>query len=146
MTDWKNIKIASPYDETPDAPMAAEDELNHVILTQNVPENRPQRFNPAIPYIDASAILNDRDEILLQAVKKAIDNGWIGYKSRINDAMTLGMEAEQLVKEMKRTKANVRDLLFDHEFAEALWGEEFKEKLQAMVLEPDVILYVKEHL
>jgi hypothetical protein len=141
MTDWDNVHIASPYDESPDAEVASEDELSLVVNTGQV--DMPQRFNPNLPYADVSLKLNDKDEILLSAIKKAIDNGWAGWQSRVNDATTIGLEAEEVVKTMKRTNASVKELLFDMEFAKFLWGDSYKEKLQEMVLAPDVILYLR---
>ena len=147
MTDWKDFKIASPYDESPDAQAAAEDELQRVIEMHDIPQQLPQeRFNPAVPYAHTTTAFSDKDKILLQAIQKAIDNGWLGWRNLVNDATTIGMEAEQLVKEMKKNRADAKTLLFDHEFALSLWGDDYETRLKTMVLAPDVIQYLKDTL
>ena len=148
MTDWNNVKVASPYDNTPDASVATKEELDHIIETGNVPHTVPQtqRFNPSLPYADMGFIMDDRDKILLKAIKRAIENGWEGWRTRVNDATTVGMEAEQLVKEMKSRKASVKDLLFDIDFASRLWPLNYKGHLQRMVLADDIMIYMRDNL
>ena len=143
MTDWDNVKIASPYDDTPEAEVAPKEELEGVIGGQNLPLPPPmERFNPNLPYSDASMVLNERDEILLAAIKKAIANGWIGWRERVNDATTIGLEGEQLIKEMKKTKADAKSLLFDVEFAKYA-GYNIIDLATAISQREDPILFIK---
>lgn len=147
MTEWSGVKIASPYDDTPDAQQATKEELNHVIYTQNIPQNVADPvFNPNMAYAEISLDLNENDKVLLNAIKKSINNGWVGWRSWVNDATTIGMEAEQLIREMKKKNVKASDLLFDHEFNKYLWGKTWKDMLKDMVVSKDIIEYLKENL
>lgn len=63
--------------------------------------------------------LNWREATLLQALKLAIANGWTGWKTHVNDAVTMGQEAEGVMRDYRKGQKPIEPLIFDHEFARA---------------------------
>lgn len=146
MTDWADQKIASPYDDTPDADVASEDELNLVVNTGQVNHQVPlTRFNPHLPYANPPMQFDPNDRVLVATIRKAIGAGWEGWRNRVNDATTVGMEAEQLAKEMKKYNADVKGLVFDNDFARFA-GYDIVELAKELSNGKDVITCLRERL
>lgn len=108
-------------------------------------------------------------EILTKAIEKAIANGWKPLpKSAPTEVMQWsgqGMVEVAILNENGRDGRWVRELegiIFNHDFAKALWGEEtnmvivedggdmigeaWKAHLQEMVIAPDPIKYLGANL
>ena len=118
-------------------------------------------------------------EVLEKAIRKAIDGGWKHANSLDNpDEWTLydafpafnGEDSTKLKHPFIELEGwndyfSVKELLFDHEFARALWGNELKKaqnfsyywnevgadtewefQLQRMVISPNPIDYLRENM
>jgi hypothetical protein len=68
--------------------------------------------------------LNWREDVLLKALRIAIAHGWQGWRTYVNDAVTVGQEAEGVLRDYRRGQKPLEPLLFDHDFAKALFGEQ----------------------
>lgn len=97
-------------------------------------------------------------EILEKAIRKAIDGGLTGYwKDRYNHCAELD-ELEYLIDGNNiETGHTITSLIYDHDFAKALWGEknknwplykikDFEFHLQQMVISDDPIKYLGENI
>jgi hypothetical protein len=87
-------------------------------------------------------------KILEKAIRKAIDGGWTKGKEYL-DFMDDGL--------FGRGKNDHTEVIFNHSFAKALWGESTQQAygpdfdgweyhLQQMVIAPDPIKYLGDHL
>ena len=115
-------------------------------------------------------------EILEKAITKAIDGGWDIFETENRQIEVFEVTYEQLEDEgsyyadaphpgmfidiRRNGYFSVEELIFNHDFAKALWGEEWpinqafkrlgmpwwKENLQQMVLAPDPIKYLGENI
>ncbi len=113
-------------------------------------------------------------EVLEKAIQKAIDNGWDGHDERrllynVFDRSDVEVEYDEHLREMMECIWSVRitpSIIFNHEFAKALWGEafivshavnsigqhgswhspEWQHRLQQMVIAEDPIKYLGEHM
>jgi hypothetical protein len=142
-TNWDDIHIASPYDDSPDSEIASEDEIRTVANTGQVPS--PQAIVPNMPIDPARLRFTGNDQVLYEAIQRAIDRGW-AWQTRVNDATTIGMEAEAVLMEMKRKYGSARELLLDLDFARHYWGEGYEEHVKALAISPDVIGYLKNEV
>jgi hypothetical protein len=97
--------------------------INTEFSNEQAPEKQI-RWNPNIPYAPIQAQpFSPRHEILFKAVDRAIKNGWKGWRFHVNDAVTVGMEADHLVRYMIRTQKPLEPLIYNKDFARALWGD-----------------------
>lgn len=77
----------------------------------------------------------NRQEILLNAIDKTIGNGWGN-----------GKVAREFVSGVWRDKdARIFAIIYDHGFAQALWGDDMFSHLQRMVIAEDPIMYLGEN-
>jgi hypothetical protein len=91
--------------------------------------------------------LNPREAVLLQAVKVAIAHGWKGWITHVNDAVTVGQEAEGVLRDYRKGNKPLEPLLFDHEFAKAIAGEELMYVwLSNLAVSPDRITWLRENI
>lgn len=116
----------------------------------------------------------NNQEILKRAMHKAVDNGLTGYwADRFEFCLKLGEMGYFVDGNNLEDGKSLESLLYDHEFAESLWGEDFiddgeltgrlyvgggmakepkpvipkwKVMLQQMVIADDPIKYLGEHL
>ena len=98
-------------------------------------------------------------EILTKAIEKAIRGGWSG------DMLDIKVEEQDngIVRVYwDDTEWSVKDIIYNHDFAKALWGEKMVKEyhsvnvccsqpayayhLQQMVIAEDAIKYLGEHL
>lgn len=107
-------------------------------------------------------------QILEKAIQKAIDNGWEA-PSKDFEINNYPHRFVVFWNGAEEPNANMERVIFNHSFAEALWGEderysyhpvqkgtigspiaymlpEWKVCLQQMVIAPDPIAYLGEHL
>lgn len=85
--------------------------------------------------------LNWREETLLKTLRIAVADGWQGWKTHVNDAVTVGQEAEGVLRDYRRGAKPIEPLIFDHEFAAAAGYD-----LVALVLSTDRMRYLKENV
>ena len=52
----------------------------------------------------------------------------------------------EMVKEMKKHRADIKGLVFDHDFARFLFPDDWQSHLQNMVTSPNVINYIRENV
>lgn len=98
-------------------------------------------------------------EILQKAIQKAIDSGWIINDIRWNDEMSV--ESVDFWFENDHGDLAVNNLIWRHDFAKKLWGEEeyfdphipeimglamWQYHLQEMVIAEDPIQYLAENI
>lgn len=149
MTDWQNVTVDDK--ELPQPTYADAKELNNLTSRGIVPPNPTpitpivDRANPNMPFNQFGVYLSGKDHELVEIIKLAIENGW-KWQEIVHESIIKGTEAESVVKTMKKTKANVRDLLLDIDFARALFGDKYKEELQSLVLQRDIMKYIKDKL
>jgi len=113
--------------------------------------------------------MENNKHILERAIQKAIDGGWQPYE------LSTGSITDKIRYTLKFTKpSQIRGLIFDQEFAKALWGEKeiriiigaeysdeeewgvpwnieditpkWKYKLSQMVISPDFIKYLEDNI
>lgn len=115
--------------------------------------------------------MNDK-KILEKAIKKAIENGWLDYGSlegiefvsTTANTITLGgwvefVEEGQTDEARTERDFNYRELIFSHDFAKALWGEQptripaysdamenWQYHLQKMVIASEPIKYLGDNI
>lgn len=89
-------------------------------------------------------------QILEKAIKKAIAGGWEPWIVPMNPQMPPELWAAEIMD-----RANWYEVLFNHDFARALWGswphedyeaDKWQHHLQAMVIAKNPIKYLGEHL
>lgn len=120
-----------------------------------------KRANPNEQYETPTIPYNPREQVLLKVLKKAVANGWTGWRGFVNDAVTLGMEPEGVLRDMRRAQSPIEPLIYNHEFTKSLFGDEpvtkvpddpyvvehpWKTHLQQMVIADDPIKYLAEHV
>jgi hypothetical protein len=105
-----------------------------------------EHFNPAQRYEASTVAYSPRELALLRCVRKAVRNGWQGWRSFVNDATTIGLEPEAVLRDMRKAQAPVEPLIFNHEFAKALWGELWAARLTNMVTAEDRIKWLSENV
>lgn len=145
-----NWTIKVDNSEIPQPELADSKELNNLVQRGVMPNPRPiepigDRYNPNMAYNQSGVLLSPQDAELVCIVDVAIKNGW-NWRETVHDSITKGTEAEAVVKALKKAKANVRDLLLNVTFAKALFGQNYKEALQSMVIEEDILKYVRNKL
>ena len=105
------------------------------------------------------------EEILAKALEKAVQNGWSGIDLAYANNGTEGktQDPREIADGLNTISSEygisgINDIIFSHEFAKAFWGEEelyivglepaeeWKIRLQEMVLEEDHIQYLKQFL
>lgn len=91
------------------------------------------------PQTDQS--LNWREDVLLKALKLAIANGWTGWRTHVNDAVTVGQEAEGVLRDYRKGAKPIEPLIFDHDFAQAVAYD-----LRGLVMAQDRMRYLQENL
>lgn len=121
MSQWKTESIGPASNELAPVRKATLDDLR---LT-------PQTEQP----------LNWREGVLLKALKLAIYNGWTGWKTHVNDAVTVGQEAEGVLRDYRRGQKPIEPLIFDHDFARAAGYD-----LVGLVLSTDRMKHLREVL
>lgn len=123
-----------------------------VTATQDSQPNIQQRYNPNIPYAEKpEPEFSPRHKVIYLAVKKAIDSGWQGWRVLIQDVVTVGNEAEDLVKQMIKYQKPLEILVYNKDFNYFLWVNNEKEgnwryHLQQMVICDDVVKYLEENI
>jgi len=105
------------------------------------------------------------EEILEKAIQKAIDGGWDVFSTE-NHQIDIEMITIEMLEDAEHYHAGAphtgltvyirrngyyapAEVIFDHEFAQALWGEglfAWKYRLQEMVISDDPIAYLGENL
>lgn len=118
-------------------------------ISLDTPGNQPdfgKKANPAERYELPDMHLNPQEEVLLKALKRAVANGWQGWRNFVNDAVTIGQEPEGVLRDMRRVQAPVEPLIFDISFAKALWGRLWAVNLTNMVTAEDRIKWLAEHV
>ena len=92
-------------------------------------------------------------KVLGRAIQKAVDNGW-----NMGVELSVAKDGSTMFSDGERT--GVYDVIFNHDFAKALWGEEYKRMckydpeeyiawehhLQQMVIAEDPIKYLEKHM
>lgn len=76
-----------------------------------------------------------KEGVLGEAISKALANGWDRYSNKCC--------------EYDKSKIRYYDIIYNHDFAKALWGEKplgWRYHLQMMVVADDPIEYLGEHL
>lgn len=148
-TDWTDIKADNK--ETPLPEFANSQELNNLI-TRGIQPPQPKpiqpigdRYNPNLAYNQFGVVLDEKDKELVDVIKLAIKNGW-NWREMVHESIIKGTEAESVVKSMKKTGSNVRTLLLNLDFAKALFGKDYQKELQSLVLESDIMKYLKGKL
>ena len=147
-TTWTGVKADNKY--TPQPEFADSRELNNLVQRGIPPTPKPitSLENQSVPerhFNQYGVVLTPQDHELVDVVEIAIKNGW-KWQEIVHESIIKGTEAESVVKTMKKTKANVRDLLLDIDFARALFGDKYKEELQSLVLQRDIMKYIKDKL
>ena len=111
-------------------------------------------------------------EILEKAIQKAIDGGWnykksLGHAENVEFMVSSGKSSPRDVSELEylSSHTDTRDIIYNHDFAKALWGESkatatqesptrirlgydlgWKRHLQNMVVADDPIAYLGENI
>lgn len=116
------------------------------VSLETQPPEFGKRANPAERYETQSANLNPREQILLRCLRKAVANGWQGWRGFVNDAVTIGQEADGVLRDMRKVHAPVEPLIFNIEFAQKLWPDDWQEFLMFMAIEEDRIKYLDENV
>jgi hypothetical protein len=108
-------------------------------------QEEPQRFPRAgmrpLAADTTEQPLNPREEVLLKALRMAVANGWEGWKTHVNDAVTVGQEAEGVLRDYRKGQKPIEPLIFDHDFAHFVGYD-----LIGLVLSTDRLRYLKEVL
>ncbi len=161
--DWKVSTIPKDATNATDPVVASNKELEAVIanptsLRPNTPLESDQvatkptqievapRFNANVPYTPQPTIYSMNDQILMQAIRIAVKNGWSEYRHFANDAVTLGLEAEAVITGMKKQRLQVDTLLIKKDFCRFLWPKTWQTKLPEMILSDDQMKYLEGHL
>lgn len=96
-------------------------------------------------------------EILEKATKKAIDGGWTGRGTNVDNIV------QEAMHQIYEPEFSVTDIIFNHDFAKALWpgkglgimeyrrgreveAEHWRYHLQRMVVADDPIKYLGENI
>jgi hypothetical protein len=85
--------------------------------------------------------LNWREETLLRVLQIAIANGWQGWRTHVNDAVTVGQEAEGVLRDYRKAQTPIEPLIFDHDFANAVGYD-----IISLVISTDRLQYLREIL
>lgn len=148
-TTWTDIKADNK--ETPLPDYANPQELNNLITRGQMPAS-PQpiqpivdRYNPGLAYNQFGVVLNEKDRELVLIVDLAIKSGW-NWRELVHESITKGTEAEAVVKSMKKSGSNIRTLILNLDFAKALFGNDYEKELQSLVVQQDVMRYLKDKL
>jgi hypothetical protein len=120
-----------------------------------------EKANPAARYESPDMHLSPREEVILRALRQAVRNGWTGWRGFVNDAVTIGLEPEGVLRDMRRARTPIEQLIYNHEFAKFLFGDEpitvnpddpyviehpWKGHLQRMVVADDPLKYLSENV
>lgn len=117
------------------------------LLKPDIPGLDPApRYNANVPYAPPTINHSEYDLILIDAVRQAVKYGWKDAHRWANDAMTIGLEGEAVVKGMQRRGADVKTLIYDKSFAKAFFGEGWKDKLVVLIMSDNPMLVLKENL
>lgn len=105
-------------------------------------------------------------EILERAISKAIDGGWV-HKSAELGFTNYELDPERMIEGDHDTYPYVNQIIFNHDFAKALWGEDpywtalpgklgeirqevevpaWKMHLQQMVIAEDPLKYLEKNM
>jgi len=104
------------------------------------------RYNANVPYTPQPVIYSMNDQIVMAAIRRAVDNGWNDYHRFANDAVTIGMEAEAVITGMKKRQASINELLFDKDFNRCLYQEDWRQNMFDMISAPNSIKYIEDYL
>lgn len=149
-TEWTDVKVDN---DTTQPDVADPKEVNDLINLGVTPTRSPitpigggfGRANPAPHFNQFGVDLSPVDMELVQIVDTAIKNGW-KWQEYVSESIIVGTEAVSVVKKLKQHNANARDFLLNIEFAQALWGKDYEDKLKLAVVEPDILKYIKSTL
>ena len=114
--------------------------------------NVQKRWNPNIPYAPQPEVtFVGSDLVLFKAIDTAIQNGWQGWKLMLNDTVTRGLEAEGLLKQIKKYQKPLETLVYNKEFNYFLWIRNtakgnWRYHLQQMVIADNVVKYLEENM
>lgn len=116
------------------------------ISLETQPPEFGKRANPSEQYEVPVVSYSPRELILLKALKKAVSNGWQGWRGFVNDAVTLGMEPEGVLRDMRRAQAPIEPLIFNIEFVKSLWPDDWYNRIQDMAVDDERIKYIANSL
>jgi hypothetical protein len=86
------------------------------------------RYNANVPYNPEPVIYSMNDQIVMQAIRVAVANGWTEYHRFANSAVTIGMEAEAVIEGMKKRGASIAELFHSLEFLNKLWPNDYEKQ------------------
>ena len=139
---------------------ATEDEIKRVLTTRQVelpepielasepPENKFKRANPASVYFENTQanndpILNDDEKMLEAIFNSAIKRGWKGWREYVQDSITLGAEAYNMVKVLKNHREySVREILLRDDLARCLFGVNYQANLKEAQQSVSMLKYI----
>ena len=133
--------IANPSSLKPNTPLESDE-----VIQKTTELDTPPRFNANLPYTPQPTIYSMNDQILMQAIRVAVKNGWPDYHRFANNAVTIGMEAEAVVEGMKKQRQAVDTLLFKQDFCKYVWPKTWKDNLAKMIVSDDQMKYLEGHL
>ncbi len=147
-TTWTNIKADNK--NTPQPEFADSRELNNLIQRGIPPTPKPitsleHQSVPDRHFNQFGVVLTPQDNELVQIVDIAIKNGW-KWQEIVHESIIKGTEAVSVVKALKKRNSDIKTLIFNLDFAKALFGSKVKEALQELVLEADLLKALKEKL
>lgn len=111
--------------------------------------------------------MESKTDIITKAIQKAIDGGWVWQDFQGRGYFPVYLKGEAIAKHIAETMLDMRlySLIFNHDFAKALWGEDeeyarmggeydpainygagWQYHLQQMVIAEDPLKYLGEHL
>lgn len=108
--------------------------------------NTVPRFNANLPYTPQPIVYSMNDQILMQAIRVAVANGWNDYHRIANGAVTIGMEAEAVIDGMKRRNDSIEGLVIKKDFCRYLWPKTWQTKLPEMIMSDNLLKYMEGHL
>ena len=137
--DWKVSLIPSNSGNRTEPEFASLQEIEGVIsnpgsLQQPQPIEQPEpitpapRFNANVPYSPQPVIYSMNDQIVMQAIRIAVANGWGEHHRFANSAVTIGMEGEAVIEGMKKRGASIAELFHSLEFLNKLWPNDYEKQ------------------
>lgn len=147
-TSWTGVKADNKH--TPQPELADSRELNNLIQRGIPPTPKPitsleHQSTPERHFNQYGVVLTPQDKELVEIIDIAIKNGW-KWQDIVHESIIKGTEAVSVVKSLKKRNSDIKTLIFNLDFAKALFGSKFKEELQELVLEPDLFKALKEKL
>lgn len=134
--------IANPKSFEPNKPLESSE-----LMPETLPEiEAAPRYNANVQYEAPVVTYSENDRLLIKAIQLAVANGWGDYHRFANDAVTVGMEGEAVIANMKKTNTEVQKVILNRGFNMALWGDSWKDHLKELAISAEPMKYLKEHL